>query len=260
MKKLVLMLSMLAFVVVSNLVSANNYEVIRFGADPNYAPFAYKDTTAGNIGTLVGFEIDIGNAICAHLKVRCQWVESDFDGLVPSLRAGKIDAILASVTVTEARRKIIDFSSQVFSSPSAMVFKAGTDLGDAKGKSVGYLQGSTQETYAKRVLAPKGMKVVAYADQEQVYADLVAGRLNASLQDAQQAQSGFLRSPQGAGFELGKVIESELMPSMSAIGIAKGNQALKTLLDQGLAALHADGTYARLQEQYFPGVDMFSGN
>ena len=59
---------------------------------------------------------------------------------------------------------------------------------------------------------------------------------------------------------MGKVIESELMPSLSAIGIAKGNQALKTLLDQGLAALHADGTYARLQEQYFPGVDMFSGN
>ena len=256
MKKIVLMLSTLILFVLSGSAVANDYEVIRFGADPNYAPFAYKDNT----GTLSGFEIDIGTAICAHLNVRCQWVESDFDGMVPSLRAGKIDAILASMTVTDARQKIIDFSSEVFSSPTAMVFRAGTDLGDAKGKSVGYLQGSTQEAYARQVLVKQGMRAVAYADQEQVYADLVAGRLQASLQDAQQAQSGFLRSPQGAGFVLGPVIESPLMPSMSAIGIAKGNQTLKALLDQGLAALHADGTYARLQEQYFPGVDMFSGH
>lgn len=141
-----------------------------------------------------------------------------------------------------------------------MVFKEGANLDDAKGKSVGYLQGSIQEAYARRVLTAQGMKVVAYPDQEQAYADLVAGRLHASLQDVQQAQSGFLRSPQGAGFVLGPVIQSELMPSMSAIGIAKGNQTLKALLDQSLAALHADGTYTRLQEQYFPGIDMFSGN
>lgn len=251
MKKTLLMLFAVFFT--SAPVFAGEYTVIRFGVDPNYAPFAYKNST----GTLTGFEVDIGNSLCAQLKVRCQWIESDFDGLVPSLNAGKIDAILASMTVTDARKKVIDFSSEVFSSPTAMVFRPGTEL--VKGTAVGYLQGSTQETYARQVLVNEGMKVVAYADQEQVYADLVAGRLQASLQDAQQAQSGFLHSPQGVGFALGPLIESELMPSQSAIGIAKGNQALKALLDKGLAALHADGTYARLQEQYFPGVDMFSG-
>ncbi|MBB6290932.1 MULTISPECIES: transporter substrate-binding domain-containing protein [unclassified Pseudomonas] len=251
MKKIILMLFALFFI--NAPLVADEYTVIRFGVDPNYAPFAYKDRT----GTLTGFEVDIGNAVCAHLNIRCQWVESDFDGMVPSLNAGKIDAILASMTVTEARQKVIDFSSEVFSSPTAMVFRPGTEL--AKGTAVGYLQGSTQETYARQVLVKRGMKVVAYADQEQVYADLVAGRLQASLQDAQQAQSGFLRLPQGAGFVLGPLIESELMPSQSAIGIAKGNHVLKALLDNGLAALHVDGTYARLQEQYFPGVDMFSG-
>ena len=251
MKKIILMLFAALFVTLPTF--ANDYTVIRFGADPNYAPFAYKD----NKGTLAGFEVDIGNAICEKLNVRCQWVESDFDGLVPSLNAGKIDAILASMTVTDARQKVIDFSSEVFSSPSAMVWRPGTEL--SRDTAVGYLQGSTQEAYARQVLAPQGVKIVAYADQEQVYADLVAGRLQASLQDAQQAQSGFLRSAQGANFVLGPLIESELMPSRSAIGIAKGNDRLKTLLDKGLAALHADGTYARLQEHYFPGVDMFSG-
>lgn len=251
MKKIILMLFATFFINTSLL--AKEYAVIRFGVDPNYAPFAYKDGT----GTLTGFEVDIGNAICAHLNVRCQWVESDFDGMIPSLNAGKIDAIFASMTVTDARQKVIDFSSEVFSSPTAMVFRPGTEL--AQGTAVGYLQGSTQEAYARQVLAPQGMRIVAYADQEQVYADLVAGRLRASLQDVQQAKSGFLRTPQGAGFVMGDVIESELMPSKSAIGLAKGNQALKALLDKGLAALHADGTYARLQEQYFPGVSMFSG-
>ena len=251
MKKTILML--FAVLLLNTPLFANDYAVIRFGVDPNYAPFAYKD----NKGTLTGFEVDIGNALCTQLRVRCQWVESDFDGLIPSLNAGKIDAILASVTVTAAREKVIDFSSEVFSSPTAMVLRPGAEL--AKGTAVGYLQGSTQEVYARQVLAGQGIKIVAYADQEQVYADLVAGRLHASLQDAQQAQSGFMRTAQGAGFVLGPPIESALMPSKSAIGIAKGNHALKALLDKGLAALHAEGTYARLQDQYFPGVNMFSG-
>ncbi|WLG38847.1 transporter substrate-binding domain-containing protein [Pseudomonas rhodesiae] len=251
MKKICLFLLMLLFLNPS--LFAKEYTVIRFGVDPNYAPFAYKN----NAGKLTGFEVDIGNALCKQLNVSCRWVESDFDGLIPSLNAGKIDAILASMTVTDAREQVIDFSSEVFSSPTAMVLRPGTELG--KGMAVGYLQGSIQETYARQVLATQGMRVVAYADQEQVYADLVAGRLHASLQDAQQAQSGFLRLPQGAGFVMGPLIESDLMPSKSAIGIAKGNHALKTLLDKGLAALHADGTYARLQDQYFPGVNMYSG-
>jgi len=251
MKKILLML--FTTLLINSSLFASDYKVIRFAADPNYAPFAYKDST----GTLTGFEIDIGNAICAHLNVRCQWVESDFDGMIPSLNAGKIDAILASMTITAARQKVIDFSSEVFSSPTAMVMHPGTEL--STGMAVGYLQGSTQEVYARQVLAGQGMKVVAYADQEQVHADLLTGRLQASLQDAQQAQSGFLRSPQGVGFVLGPLIDSELMPSKSGIGIAKGNHTLKALLDKGLAALHADGTYARLQEQYFPGVNMFSG-
>ncbi len=251
MKKICLFLLMLLFLNTS--LFAKEYTVIRFGVDPNYAPFAYKN----NAGKLTGFEVDIGNALCKQLNVSCRWVESDFDGLIPSLNAGKIDAILASMTVTDAREQVIDFSSEVFSSPTAMVLRPGTALG--KGMAVGYLQGSIQETYARQVLATQGMRVVAYADQEQVYADLVAGRLHASLQDAQQAQSGFLRLPQGAGFVMGPLIESDLMPSKSAIGIAKGNHALKTLLDKGLAALHADGTYARLQDQYFPGVNMYSG-
>ncbi|MBO5391829.1 MAG: transporter substrate-binding domain-containing protein, partial [Pseudomonas sp.] len=101
-------------------------------------------------------------------------------------------------------------------------------------------------------------KLVAYPDQDRAYADLQVGRLDAALQDLVQAELGFLRSPQGAAFEAGKAIESDLMPGTSAIGILKGNQALKALLDKGLAQLHADGTYARLQKQYFGDLVLYS--
>jgi histidine transport system substrate-binding protein len=100
--------------------------------------------------------------------------------MIPSLKAGKIDAILASMSITAARLKVIDFTSEVFSSPTAMVYRQGTRLEAPSGQSVGYLQGSIQEVYAKQVLAKAGMKVVAYPDQEQVYADLITGRLQAS--------------------------------------------------------------------------------
>ena len=259
MKTIVPGLFALALCLSGSLAFAKDYDVIRFGVDPTYAPFASKAAD----GALVGFEIDIGNALCANLKARCQWVQSDFDGMIPSLKSGKIDAILASMAVTSARQKVIEFSSEVFSSPTSLLFKKGTALDEnldtAKGKSVGYLQGSIQEVYATRVLTRAGLKAVAYPDQDRVYADLISGRLVASVQDSLQAQMGFLRSAQGVDFEVGKPIESDLLPSKSAIGIAKGNEALKTLLNQGLAALHADGTYDRLQKKYFGDINMFSG-
>ena len=259
MKTLVPMLFALVLCLSSGLAFAKDYDVIRFGVDPTYAPFASKATD----GALVGFEIDIGNALCAHLKVKCKWVESDFDAMIPSLNSGKIDAILASMAVTPAREKVIDFSSEVFSSPTALLFKKGAALDEnldmAKGKSVGYLQGSIQEVYATRVLTRAGLKAVAYPDQDQVYADLISGRLIASIQDSLQARMGFMRTAQGAEFEMGKPIESDLLPSKSAIGIAKGNEALKALIDQGLAALHTDGTYERLQTKYFGDINLFSG-
>ena len=259
MKKMMLMLLVVAAVVVSAQAFAKDYEVIRFGTDPTYPPFASKNAD----GSLVGFEIDIGNALCERLQATCKWVEIDFDGMIPSLKARKIDGILATMAVTPAREKVIDFSSEVMTTPNALVFKKGAGLDDSpqavSGKTIGYLQGSTQEVYAKAVLAKAGAKTVAYPDQDRAYADLLSGRLDAALQDMVQAELGFMQSPQGIDFQAGKPIESELMPGLSAIGILKGNAQLKGLLNDALAQLHADGTYAQLQQQYFGDLNLYSG-
>jgi histidine transport system substrate-binding protein len=99
----------------------------------------------------------------------------------------------------------------------------------------------------------------AYANQDQVYADLTSGRLDASIQDMLQAELGFLKSPNGADYEVSKPVDSELLPAKTAVGIKKGNTELKALLDKGIKALHDDGTYATIQKKHFGDLNLYSG-
>jgi histidine transport system substrate-binding protein len=259
MKKALLTLSALALCMAAGSAMAKEYKELRFGVDPSYAPFESKAAD----GSLVGFDIDLGNAICAELKVKCKWVESDFDGMIPGLKANKFDGVISSMTATPAREKVIDFSSELFSGPTALVYKKGNAIGidpaSLKGKKIGYEQGTIQEAYAKAVLDKAGVETQAYANQDQVYTDLISGRLDASIQDMLQAELGFLKSPQGAGFEISKPVDSELLPAKTAVGITKGNAELKALLDKGIKALHDNGTYAAVQQKHFGDLNLYSG-
>ncbi|RMR94436.1 transporter substrate-binding domain-containing protein [Pseudomonas syringae] len=259
MKKAWLTLSALALCIAAGNTMAKEYKELRFGVDPSYAPFESKAAD----GSLVGFDIDLGNAICKELKVTCKWVESDFDGMIPGLKARKFDGVISSMTVTPAREKVIDFSNELFSGPTSLVFKKGAgftaDPASLKGKTVGYEQGTIQEAYAKAVLDKSGVTTKAYANQDQVYADLTPGRLDASIQDMLQAELGFLKSPAGADYEVSKPIDSELLPAKTAIGIAQGNKELKALLDKGIKAMHDDGTYAEIQKKHFGDLNLYSG-
>ena len=238
---------------------AQEWKEIRFGVFPEYPPF---ESVAAD-GSLQGFDIDLGNAICAELKVKCKWVESDFDGMIPGLKANKFDGVISSMTVTPAREKVIDFSNELFSGPTSFVFKKGSGLTEEtaslKGKTVGYEQGTIQEAYAKAVLDKAGVKTQAYQNQDQVYSDLISGRLDASIQDMLQAELGFLKSPQGADYEVSKPVDDPLLPSKTAVGISKGNKELKALLDKGIKALHDDGTYATIQKKHFGDLNLYSG-
>ncbi|MCX7080459.1 MAG: transporter substrate-binding domain-containing protein [Pseudomonas sp.] len=258
MKKALLTLSALTLCMATGVALAKEYKELRFGVDPSYAPFESKAAD----GSLTGFDIDLGNAICAELKVKCKWVESDFDGTIPGLKANKFDGVISSMTVTPAREKVIDFSSELFSGPTALVYKKGSGVSDVaslKGKKVGYEQGTIQEAYAKAVLDKAGVETKAYANQDQVYADLLSGRLDASIQDMLQARLGFLKSPQGADFEVSKPVDSELLPAKTAVGIAKGNTELKAFIDKGIQALHDNGTYDSIQKKHFGDLSLYSG-
>ncbi len=157
-KKLLLSTTFVA-VALSSTVQAKEWKTIRFGTESAYAPFEYK--TPDN--KLVGFDIDLGNAICAKLKAKCVWVENSFDGMIPALKAKKFDGILSSMTVTTDRAKQIAFSNKIYNTPTRMVAKKGSPLlptpASLKGKRVGVQQGTIQEGYAKAYWAPKGVNV-----------------------------------------------------------------------------------------------------
>lgn len=87
----------------------------------------------------------------------------------------------------------------------------------------------------------------------------MTGRLDASIQNMLQAEMGFLKSPQGANFEVSKAVEHELLPAKTAVGLAQGNADLKALLNKGIQALHEDGSYVAIQKKHFGDQNIYSG-
>ncbi|MGH8383288.1 ABC transporter substrate-binding protein [Pseudomonas sp.] len=252
------LLSVLLLPLCASTVQAKEWTEIRFGVYPEYPPF---ESVAAD-GSLQGFDIELGNAICAKLQVKCTWVHNEFDGMIPALRARKFDAIMSSMAVTPARLKQIDFTSRLFLSPTSVIVRKSADFGDTpeslKGKQVGVLQGSLQEAYARAKLAPLGTQVKAYQAQDQNYADLLNGRLDAILTDKLEAQLNFLTKPEGADFKSGPTIKDPTLPLDIAMGLRKNDSELKALLDKGIAAVHADGTFAAIQKKYVGDLDIYN--
>ena len=263
MKKLLAALTM-SFVAVTSLTAvtahAKDYSTIRFGVDASYPPFESK----GSDGKLVGFDIDLGNEICTRLKAKCVWVENDFDGMIPALKAKKFDGVLSSMSMTPQRAEQIAFSSKLFNTPTRLVSKKGSNIlptaESLAGKNVGVEQGTIQETYAKTYWAPKGVTVTPYQNQDQVYADLISGRLDATLQDAVQAEIGFLKTPRGAGFDFaGKdIVDKKLLGEGAGIGLRKEDTELKAKIDKAIADIIKDGTYKKIEKKYFD-FDVYGG-
>jgi len=224
--------------------------VIRFGIDPTYPPM---DSKAPD-GSVKGFDVDLGNEICRRLHTRCKWVELEFSGMIPALAARKIDAILSSMAITEKREQQIAFSSKLYQFKSRLVARAGsglgTDVASLAGKRIGVQSGTQFESYALANWAPHGVTVVQYKSQDEVFDDLVTGRLDGALLGTVEADQGFLRTPQGKGFAFAGQPLS-MGDHGVGIGMRKDDLQLKASIDAAIAGMLADGTYARIAHRYF---------
>ena len=147
MKKTVLALSLLLGLSAASSVYAALPQTVRIGTDATYAPFSSKDAK----GNFVGFDIDLGNEMCTRIKVKCTWVGSDFDALIPSLKAKKIDAIISSLSITEKRQQEIAFSDKLYAADSRLIAKKRladrADAGLSERQTRRGSAGSTQEGY-----------------------------------------------------------------------------------------------------------------
>lgn len=97
---------------------------LRIGVEGAYPPFSFKQAD----GSLAGFDIDIAMALCAEMKRDCELVEQDWDGMIPALKAKKFDAIVASMSITEERKRQIDFSAKYYKTPARVVAKKNSAL------------------------------------------------------------------------------------------------------------------------------------
>jgi lysine-arginine-ornithine-binding protein len=257
MKKLAFCMAILT---IATSAFAKDWSTVRFGVDASYPPFESKSAD----GKLVGFDIDLGNEICKRMNAKCVWVENAFDGMIPALKARKFDGVLSAMSMTPQRKEQIAFSDRMWRTPTSLVAKKGSNIvptaASLQGKSVGVEQGSIQETYAKANWATKGVNVVSYQDQDQVYTDLISGRLDAALQDGVQVELGFLGKPKGAGFAFtgGEPQDLKTLGNGAAIGLRKEDTDLKAKIDQALGDMIKDGTYKKIEAKYFP-FDVYGG-
>ncbi|WP_244221088.1 transporter substrate-binding domain-containing protein [Paraburkholderia aromaticivorans] len=238
--------------------SAKDWSTIRIGIDPTYPPFE----SLAKDGSVVGFDVDLGNALCAKLKAKCVWVQTSFDGLIPGLQARKFDVILSSMAATAKRREQIDFTHRLYRNQTRLIGsqKAGLQPEAAKlaGKKIAVEQGTVQETYAREKWAPAGAQVVSYQNYDQAYADLGTGRVDGVLMDAVQGQQGFLDTPSGAGFAFagGTVYDPIIMGDGDAAGVRKSDPELRDALNGAIAEILRDGTYKKVEAKYF-SFDMY---
>ncbi len=241
MKKIVL--AALAF---AALTASANAQAVRLGTEGAYPPWNFLDES----GAVAGFEIDLGNELCARAALDCTWIVNDWDSMIPNLLAGNYDAIVAGMSITDERLQTIDFSENYFPpDPSKYIVHAGStfDFDNLSGARIG-VQGSTiQAAYAESNLAA-GNTIVAFATGDQALADLNAGNVDMVLADGAYleeiaAGSGGMLEITGPEVEIGNGV---------GIGLRKADDELETKFNTAIAAAKADGTVDALIAKWFP--------
>lgn len=241
----------LSFAAVS--VQATEIKELRIGTDATYEPFEYKTAD----GKLVGFEIDLANALCAEMKRRCVFVESAWEGIVPSLLAKKYDMIISGMTVTDERKKTVSFSDKITDIPYRVIVKRGSGLDGSpaalKGRKVGVLKGSTEADFADKYYAKAGATVVRYGSTQDAYLDMSSGRVEAILGNLVEMKSGFLNKPEGKPFEFSayEMKDPVVLGYGTGAAMRKQDSKLRTEFNAAIQAIRANGTYKKISDKYF---------
>lgn len=228
---------------------ASAQQVLRIGTEAAYKPFAYVLPS----GALTGFDIDIANALCEQMQVKCKIINQAYDGLIPALLVKKIDAIIASMSITPEREKTIAFAGPYYSAPALFAGPKGKDItiseAGLKGLVVGVQRGTTMADYMAKNLP--GVKVQFYDTLDNSTLDLSSGRVDVVFADA-VVLDDWLNSPQGARFQpIGEpVYDNATLGPGAGIGLRKADTELKDKFNAALKELIASGKYAEINKRY----------
>jgi polar amino acid transport system substrate-binding protein len=219
---------------------------LRVATEGAYPPFNYLDEN----GELAGFDVDYARALCTVMKVRCELVAEPWGSIIDGLVERRYDVIVASMSVTEERKRRVAFTDKYYSTP--MRFVARKADGDRLATLHGRTIGAQAETTAMAYLIdgfPFGRDLRPYETMEEAYAALLAGKVEAVLTDSLVAWD-FLKSPAGRVFSF--VGEPIYTDTEVAIAVRKDAETLRRRLNRAIALTIIDGTYQRINQKYFP--------
>lgn len=245
MKSKLLLLSMLC---VSLFAGAAQAEKIRIATEGAYPPFNMKNTK----GELVGFDVDIARALCDQMKADCEIVAQDWDGIIPGLLAKKYDAIIASMSITDERKQKVSFSDPYYSNYLRFIARKGSGLDVSadglKGKNLGAQRATISAQHLEDNFR-KTANVKVYDTQDAAFLDLKAGRLDAVLVDAYPGYDWLTKAENSDYDHVGDTID---INDKIGIAVRKSDTALADKFNQALQALLSNGTYKRINANYFP--------
>ncbi len=234
-------------------------ETLKAATDCAYFPFSFRDTD----GALKGYEVDLGEEMARRANFKIEWVCQKFDGLIPSLLSNKFDIILSTMSITDERRKSIDFSVSYRVSVGQFVVPKGKvqKLFNADGTPnpagfkdlrVGLARATTYDNWMQAKVPDATL--VRYDTDVQMYLELKAGRVDVLMTNPLKIYLEFLSKPDGGGFEvIGPQIKDEKYFGIGVgAGVRKGNEALLKRIDTALNDMKKDGTLERYSKKYFP--------
>ena len=230
-----------------NLNAIKSAGVLKIGTEGTYAPFTYHDAS----GALVGFDVEIGQAVAEKLGVKAEFLEGKWDGLIAGLDANRYDTVINQVGITEERKKKYDFSEPYIASKAVLIVKSDNeeikDFADLKGKKAAQ---SLTSNFGKLATA-SGAELVGTDGFDQSIQLVLTGRADATINDSLSFLDFKKKKPDAPV----KIAAEQADADFSGIIIRKGEPELLEAINKALVEIKADGTYDKISQKYF-GADV----
>ena len=221
---------------------AASAQELTFAMEPSYPPFE----TTNEKGEIIGFDVDIANAICKEIQATCKFKGEAFDALIPNLKAKRFDASISAIDITDARAKQVLFSDAYYDSTASYVtLKGKATLESAK--NVGVQNGTTFQQYT--VAETKQYTTKAYASLQSAILDLKSGRIDMIFGDTAVLADMISKEPE-MQFVGEKVANKKYFGNGLGIAMNKSNKELAEQLNKGLAAIKANGEYQKIYDKW----------
>ena len=230
--------------------AAKEWKTVRIGTDATYAPFESVDPQ----GKIFGFEVDYANALCAKMKVTCTFQNQDWDGIIPALLGGKFDVVISSMNMTPARAKRVLFTDVYYATPPVWVTTKDNKSNDTspaalKGKMIGTQSATTFANYLEANY--KGFDIKVYPGGDEPLADLANARLDYVVLELLVTEKFMEKNPDCCRIVSEIPRDPEIFGPGVAAALRPEDTDLKTMFDKAIREAAADGTFDKIQKQYF---------